>query len=349
MKKISILIILLATIIACNAETFTLDYVFHYTVKNRDATMLRDRSDPNNAYRIKFTIVDNNVKVAVSEVKINANGIATTIKRIKNISFNSTDTEVPLYETGDIINLGNRILLDKEQCALCLDISSGDIYSVQELLTGMYLYSQSDGKKWASRTQEYHQTQYDKLIAALKKLKWNKSGATTSTATTTTKNNTTTAMTPKSAEYTRLVNLFLHPLGLPEDIREINHLKFERFLKQKGYGYTKEPAEFSGGYFFIITNPSTINIAGVNLSLWISFDDDGNQVHYDTINLDYVQKERLRDIALDNAEKIASAFRNAGFKKKSSSHICSYEAFSVDDNDYIDICVDSLNDLSIVL
>ena len=177
MKKLATVIFLLATIITCNAGTFTLDYVFHYTIKNGDETMLRDRSDSNNAYRAKFTTVGNNMKVAVSEVKINANGIATTVKRIKNLSFNSTDPGMSLNETGDIINLGNRIFLHKSQCALCLDISSGDTYSVQELQTGLYLYSQSDGKKWASRTQEYHQTQYDKLIAALKKLKWNKSGA----------------------------------------------------------------------------------------------------------------------------------------------------------------------------
>lgn len=316
MKKLVTLLLLLASIISCSAETFILDYSERYKLVDGNFISTKDKY----AYRVIINVINNSINISVTEVRISATGTVTTVRQIQKTSFNSTDENMSIEGRekvdGYFVVFGD-VKLMTSTCMLGIN---DDIYSALsiergELERGESIYDVINIETWKTLTSSYHKEQYDKLVAALKQLKWKNSDAPTSSA---------TANNPKqkTEEYTKLANLFIHPLGLPEDIREITPLKFESFIKQQGYSYEK--SIYKPYYIFRISEKHLTNIAGIGLPLEIWFSEESVSVYYEP-------REVLIYQAFEYAEQIASAFRNAGFETASSDGLQStYEGFLFD-------------------
>lgn len=143
--------------------------------------------------------------------------------------------------------------------------------------------------------------------------------------------------------------IFVHPLGLQQDIREINPLKFEGFLKSKGINYKKTEKD---PYYieFWINNPLT-NINGVKLPVTIWFysrdcDREDILVKYGWNWSDYVEKFRYKSEkdrpsgrAFEDAEKIVEYLKQCGFQTYKCDNIREYEHFEYGNHNSINIYI----------
>lgn len=165
MKKSPLFSLFLLVTLACNAEVFVLDYASHL----KEGIALKDRKDATNAYRVKIDVSQAKITFNISEVRINKQGIATTVRQINRVEV--VPSEVSLTTSGeDYILLGDNVAIDKNEYSILTNVKNSDIFSLQ--LHGVFLYYITDGKQGFSRTTTAHDAVYDKLFKALKSLTW---------------------------------------------------------------------------------------------------------------------------------------------------------------------------------
>lgn len=155
----------------------------------------------------------------------------------------------------------------------------------------------------------------------------------------------TSTQTQSSEELTReqLENLFLRPLGISEDIRDLNRKKFEKALKNKGIYFTSWKSQKTTYYDF---PGRRVNVAGVMLpvSVWLDEKDKSVQVIYWGWKLPEEEREQLRQNVRESANRIAQLFRDRGFTPTSWPGSDTVDAFKLQDRTVF-IEIDSSNDL----
>ncbi len=174
MRKISITLCLLLVSIVCSAQTYVFDFPFRSIITDNGFKLEDTRSDINNAYRVCWNIDNvNAITVTISEVTIDSNGNAYTVKEIENI--NLTPSNLTLFDEADRFSISsNSIAYFMMFEGGCIRVKGmkGYTFTIPSPTTGMILYTKEDGKKYETRILDYYNKTYDNLRVKLRTLTW---------------------------------------------------------------------------------------------------------------------------------------------------------------------------------
>ena len=177
MKKffLAIVAIVIATASANSASNkFIFDFPFRCLIQDGSLISSDIKSDVNNAYRVEWQINNNDIAVAIYEVKINSNGVASKIKAIDNFSLSASNLALFLKDKDFQISSNSMayFYMFGKNCGIRVKGINGYTLMLPHPEVGMFLYSPKDGSQWNTRTEEYFTKEYNRLLAKLKQLQW---------------------------------------------------------------------------------------------------------------------------------------------------------------------------------
>ena len=156
------------------SNKFIFDFPFRCLIQDGSLISSDIKSDVNNAYRVDWQINNNDIAVAIYEVKINSNGVASKIKTIDNFSLSASNLALFLKDKDFQISSNSMVYfyMFGKNCGIRVKGIKGYTLMLPHPEVGMFLYSPKDGSQWNTRTEEYFTKEYNRLLAKLKQLQW---------------------------------------------------------------------------------------------------------------------------------------------------------------------------------